>query len=328
MIEDQLLPKLYMVKVPFPGAGLGYTNVYIVKGKDRNLVIDTGVNHVSSQKVMEAAFRQYDIDLTKTDFFLTHYHSDHNGLVSEFRTDTSEVYISSEDGEIFADEKSLDNMIDFYILNGFPEELRADIDECHPGRVLGADKSTLLHIVEDGFEIDVGGYSFKAIKTPGHTPGHMCLYEANKKILISGDHIIEGISPNVSQAFKNENLLEDYMGSLAATRELDVELVLPGHKKLIKTNENYKNRIDWLINHHGDRLEEAKKILEQGPMTAYQAAKQMKWEIPPYDDWDRDVSSMNKVFIIGEAIAHLTYLEKKGELTKEVKDRKIVYRLK
>ena len=70
--------------------------------------------------------------------------------------------------------------------------------------------------------LEYGGYHFQPILTPGHTPGHMCLYDAEKKVLFCGDHILGTITPNICIELGVENPLEDYLNSLKKIDALDV----------------------------------------------------------------------------------------------------------
>ena len=128
-------------------------------------------------------------------------------------------------------EKDWNAMLEGAILNGFPAD--EDVLNKHPGfkyRNLDFDDFTL---VEDQDAITVGDYNFTCIHTPGHTKGHMCLYEADKKIFISGDHILYKITPNISIWTDEYDALKDYLDNLNKVGKLEVDLVLPAHRKSI-----------------------------------------------------------------------------------------------
>ena len=101
---------------------------------------------------------------------------------------------------------------------------------------------------------------------------------------------------------------------------LDIGLVLPGHKAVFK---NYKERIQELKHHHQIRIEEVLSILQNGTMDAYQVASKMNWDIPD-KNWEH-FPVFQKWFAFGEAVAHLTYLLTMDKIKKEQIDSKIIF---
>ncbi|MFP4038025.1 MAG: MBL fold metallo-hydrolase, partial [Desulfobacteraceae bacterium] len=166
----------------------------------------------------------------------------------------------------------------------------------------------------------VGDYSLKCIETPGHTRGHICLYEPDRKILIAGDHVLVDITPNITSWSDEGNPLKQYMSSLDKVYELDVDLVLPGHRRVFR---NHRERIEQLKHHHQERLDEVVSILENGQRTAYQVASQMSWDMT-YDSWDV-FPLPQKWFALGEALSHLRYLEEEGQVQNQARDGVVVY---
>ena len=156
--------------------------------------------------------------------------------------------------------------------------------------------------------------------TPGHTPGHTCLYEPDKKILVAGDHILTDITPNIQCWSDQRNPLKDYLASLDKVYTLKVAHVLPGHRRLFR---NYRERIDELKQHHKRRVEEALSILSNGSKTAFHAASEMTWDIN-YESWEL-FPAAQKWFATGEAIAHLRYLEEKEMIIREKEEHTITY---
>jgi glyoxylase-like metal-dependent hydrolase (beta-lactamase superfamily II) len=174
----------------------------------------------------------------------------------------------------------------------------------------------------EGDEIEVGDYLFRCVETPGHSPGHMCLYEASKKVLVCGDHILFDITPNITHWEQLDNSLKHYLTNLEKVYKLDVNLVLPGHRRLLS---DHRKRINELQEHHRSRLDEALLALESG--------EKMAWDVAPYITWDiefnswQDFPSVQKFFAIGETIAHLDYLAADGKIRKETKNHKVMYSL-
>jgi glyoxylase-like metal-dependent hydrolase (beta-lactamase superfamily II) len=163
--------------------------------------------------------------------------------------------------------------------------------------------------LKDDDVVRIGDYLFQCIETPGHTPGHICLYEPNKEILVCGDHILGDITPNITLSIGEWNPLKDYIRSLDKVYDLDVEFVLPGHRNIFR---NQKERILELKQHHQARLAEVIFILGKGKQNAFQVASQMTWDIG-YKAWDM-IPPAQKLFAFGEALAHLKYLEEEGKV--------------
>ncbi|MBU1182510.1 MAG: MBL fold metallo-hydrolase [Proteobacteria bacterium] len=311
-MTEEIFPGLYRIKIPLPESPLKYLNSYVVKSDDRNLIIDTGFNRKECLDAMNNGLKEINVDLADCDFFITHLHADHFGLISKLAAETSKIYFSRPDKEIIESWEGFEPMIEYAGKNGFPEnELRTALHQ-HPGYKYGSDWMPDMSVLEDGETITYGNYCFECVETPGHTLGHICLYEAGKKILIAGDHILSDITPNIQCWSDKENPLEKYLSSLDKVRKLDVDLVLPGHRRLFK---EHKDRIDELKRHHEKRAEEILVILKKGSGSAFEVASFMTWDIK-FDSWN-DFPVAQKWFATGEAISHLRFLEEKQLLTKE-----------
>jgi len=317
---EEILPNLFRLKIPLPDSPLKYLNSYVIKGPDRNLIIDTGLNRRECLEAMQAGLSTLGIDLKASDIFITHLHADHSGLVAKLATDTSQVYFSRPEKELIESWEGFGPMIVYAGQNGFPEdELQAALDK-HPGAKFGSEWIPEMKLLEDGDEIRIGDYKFRCVVTPGHTLGHICLYEPDKKILVAGDHILIDITPNIQCWSDTQNPLKHYLASLEKVYSLKVDLTLPGHRRLI---ENHQTRIEELKRHHADRLTEVLSILKAGAMNAFQVASQMTWDIDS-ESWDQ-FPVAQKWFATGEAISHLRYLEEEGQLVRNADGKITLY---
>ena len=308
---EEILPNLFRNKIPLPESPLKYLNSYIIKDPERSLIIDTGLNRKECLEAMHKGLDTLGIDLSKSDIFITHLHADHFGLVSELATDSTNIFFSRPDKELMESWEGFGAMVEHAGQNGFPEDqLKAAIDK-HPGARYGSDWIPETKVLDDGDVIDVGVYHFKCVATPGHTMGHTCLYEPDKKILVAGDHILIDITPNIQCWSNTDNHLKHYLASLDKVHKLQVDLVLPGHRRLI---DNHRARIEELKKHHALRLDEVLAILEDGSMSAYEVAAQMSWDID-CERWDQ-FPVAQKWFATGEALAHLRYLEEEAKIVR------------
>jgi len=325
MIE-QILPELYRMEIPLPGSPLKAVNSYLIKGEGRFLIIDTGMKREECQEAMFAALKELNVDLRKTDFFITHLHADHLGLVALMATNNAKVYFSRMEAQIInrnsGEEDRLEDTSRYFISHGYPEDVLKLSVASHPGRRYGLRQHIDFSIVKEGDKIDVGDYSFQCIETPGHSPCHMCLYEPDKKLLLSGDHILADITPNISYWGELENPLKKYLTNLDKVYPLDVSLTLPGHRSLIK---DHRKRIGELKAHHQDRVKEVLFALESGAKTAYQVAPYIKWDIKA-SSWEQ-FPAAQKWFAFGETLAHLIYMEKEGMVQEKKEGNRILFHL-
>jgi glyoxylase-like metal-dependent hydrolase (beta-lactamase superfamily II) len=321
MIEE-ILANLYRIEIPLPKNPLKALNSYAIRNTGRNLIVDTGWDQKECMDAMQAGLAALGVDLRETDFFITHLHADHLGLLSRLATENSTIYFNQPEADRIKSAGRWNDFVDFARVNGFPEdELQAALHS-HPGFKYGLKVDLSFRIVKEGDEIGIGDYLFKCVETPGHTKGHICLYEPNKKILAAGDHVLGDITPTIQLWSDDWNPLKEYLNSLEKIYDLDIELVLPGHRGIIR---NCKERIRELKNHHENRLEEIISILKKGSQNAFEVASQMYWDVI-YEAWDTFPISQ-KWFATGEAIAHLKYLEKKKRIKRKMENLKIVFSL-
>ena len=310
-MPEQVLPGIFRIEVPIPHSPLKATNAYLIRGDGRNLLVDTGQNRPESLNALNEGLRKLSVDLGATDIFLTHMHADHSGLLPFFKTPTTQIYASAEDaGRVNYMLTAVDPMKNLYhaaIRNGFSSEDAGLAIRRHPGNAAGNQTPLEFSFIEDGDEIQVANYHFVCVVTPGHTQGHVCLYEPEKRFLISGDHILGDISPNITHYIGDGDPLADFLGSLKKVEALKVEKVLPGHRRIFT---DCRGRIHELLEHHQRRAEEVLHILSDAPATGYQVAARMTWDMI-YRDWD-EVAPAQKYFATGEALSHIHFLEHQG----------------
>ena len=196
----QVAPNLYRIPVPLPGNPLKNLNAYLIRGP-RNLLVDTGFRQEECRTALKAGLAELGVDMANTDIFLTHLHSDHAGLAPELLRPTSRLFIGDVDrqrlpGQIPSTDNARWGEFDALMAaQGFPLELLNQLTHTNPARVLAPLPCDRYEGVFDGDTFDYGGYHFQALDTPGHTPGHMVLWEEHHGILLLGDHILFDITP-------------------------------------------------------------------------------------------------------------------------------------
>jgi glyoxylase-like metal-dependent hydrolase (beta-lactamase superfamily II) len=166
-------------------------------------------------------------------------------------------------------------------------------------------------LFEDGRDIELPGWSLRTIWTPGHSPGHVCFYSDDQRLLISGDHVLPRITPNISvHSQQVSNPLGDYLESLMKLRSLDTEEVLPAHEYRFS---DLNARLEEIIAHHDARLEEIERVINgnQGS-TAWDITLKLHWSRP----WDEIESFMQRQ-ANGETLAHCVVLELNGRVRRK-----------
>jgi glyoxylase-like metal-dependent hydrolase (beta-lactamase superfamily II) len=316
---EEISTDFFRIEIPLPDSPLPYVNAYLIRSDRRHLLIDTGLNRSKCLTVMKDSFQQLGVNLDDTDIFITHFHADHFGLAKALVRKTTTVFFNGPDAEILKSWQGIDTLLPFADLHGFPAgPLKTAFDD-FPAIKLPTEWIPEMTFLSDNQTITCGSYSFRCIETAGHTPGHLCLYEPDKKLLISGDHLLNEISPIIHCWLNRGNPLKSFLESLKKIDAVGIDLVLPGHG--LPFND-HRRRIRELIAHHQERLSELIDILNKASFPAYEIASKMTWNIPS-NDWEH-LPTVHKWFATCEAIAHLRYLEDSG-LVKTMMDKGVYY---
>lgn len=307
------LPRFFRIEVPLPGNPLKQLNAYLVKGKDRHLLVDNGFNMVECETTLREALRQLNVPLRKLDFFLTHLHSDHNGLTSVLCAPDAQIFCSEVDGNhintFIEDDEVWPRMMRGLEKHGFPSASLDELSRSHPGKIYASPKPLPFTPVSEGQVIVYGAYSFTVVEVPGHTPGHLALYEPERHFLISGDHVLGSITPNITAWEGVTDSLGDYLHSLNKVLRLPVNQSYPGHRGIIP---NTHERVRQLQEHHAQRLNEAHEIVARmGSASAFAVASQMRWALR--GTWET-YRVQQQCFAVGEAVTHLDHLAILGRL--------------
>jgi len=167
-------------------------------------------------------------------------------------------------------------------------------------------------LLEDDEMVAIAGWDLRAVWTPGHSPGHICLYSDERKLLLSGDHVLPHITPNISVHRQQlDNPLGDFLESLAKLKVLDPDEVLPAHEYRFA---NLHARLDELLAHHESRLAEIEAVLAGRPgISVWELTLSLHWSRP----WDEIPVYMQRA-ANGETLAHLVLLETRGRVRREI----------
>ena len=327
-ISREIIRDIYAIDIPLTGSPLRNLNSYLVRGRDRNLLIDTGFRMKECREAMMRQLAELDADPAVTDIFLTHFHSDHSGLATELIRPGARLMISRKDAfmlGIYGRTLRWKARNERFIKDGFPPALMEETWRQNPARSAVAEPYEDYVELEEGDLLEYGDYRFRCIDTAGHTPGHMCLYNEESGVMFLGDHVLFDITPNIVWWGEMEDALGTYLENLDKIAGLGVTIPLPGHRGCGEST--LRERISQLKKHHAKRLEEILEILAAHPgITAYEIAGDVSWKIRARN-WD-DFPVSQKWFAVGEVMAHLDHLIRFGEVRRdEAADGSYSYRL-
>ncbi len=305
-------PSIYRIDVPLPDNPLRNLNCYCIQDEGHTLMIDTGFHCDACMQALQEGLRKIGAVPQKTELFLTHMHGDHVGLAKPIAENYAKrVYIHELDylhlrSTMTQDRWEIPDEIIWR--EGFEKELLHELrygeatQQYHPAGLFDA------VCLKDGDTVQVGKYTLQAIWVPGHTPGQMCLYLKEKKLMFTADHILFDITPNITAWYGVEDSLGDYLQSLLKIRQYPIAQALPSHRG---GSTDVYGRIETIIEHHLQRLQETAEVLEQYPdRPAVEIASHLKWSMRG-KTWDNFPVSQ-RWFALGETIAHLDYLIKRG----------------
>lgn len=175
--------------------------------------------------------------------------------------------------------------------------------------------------LQDGAALHYGGRMLRCVLTPGHTPGHLCLYDPARRRLFCGDHVLFHFTPNICRWQGVEDSLGDYLSSLDRTAALDTAELYPAHRA---ETGDLRQRTAELKAHHARRLEDT-----CGPWRRRRASPPIRSQAgcvgASAAGTGRDFPLAQKFFAVGEALAHLDHLEAQGRVFRQEIHGKRVY---
>jgi glyoxylase-like metal-dependent hydrolase (beta-lactamase superfamily II) len=331
----EIASDVYRIPLPLPHDGLRAVNVYAVREPAGWALVDCGWRHPETVAALRAGLAQLRADGTAiTKVLATHSHYDHYGLTAYVREHSgAEIMLGrveldslapALDGgdwaqavahratwlrrhgaqEVLSEIEAQEEQEDF-------ESVRAESRWESPDRVLDA-----------GDHIVVGGRTLEAILTPGHSRGHIMYLDRANRLLFAGDHVLPHITPSVGfEPFSDGKALERFLASLRAVRDLDVDVVLPGHGPVF---DDLAVRVDELLAHHDTRLGASHDALARpGVATAFDVAARLTWT--RHERLFSELDALNRLLATGETVTHLEYLADHGRATRHDSPERITY---
>jgi len=306
---------VWSVPVPIPDNPLAYTLVYALESRRGPVLVDAGWNHPDAWTALRDGLASLGMSIEEVyGVVVTHHHPDHSGLAGRVR-ESSGAWIAMHHN-------------DAEVIREFRRKVAADAGrtwESDALRRAGADAQEVAahrtgrppvdppavpdRELADGDLVDLPGRKLRAIWTPGHSPGHICLHLEDGDRIFTGDHVLPRITPHIGLFPLDEphqDPLGDFLSSLERVAEMPAGEVLPAHQYRFT---GLAERARQIIEHHEERIGEVLALLSDEPVTLWEVASKMRWRYP----WEH-MPPHGRYMAAGEAAAHLRALERRGKV--------------
>jgi len=303
---------IHALAVPTPFA-VGRVNCYLIEDEPLTL-IDTGPNSGKSLDELERALATHERTIEELELIvLTHQHMDHLGLLEILaRRSGAEVaalailapYLAEFRENVIADDDYAQAIMRRH---GIPADLTTVLGAVGVAFRAFGSRGDVTRPLRDGDGLTLRDRTLRVLHRPGHSPSDTIFWDDRRRILIAGDHLLAHISSNPlisrpldgDQRAPRPHALITYIDSMLATRELPAELVLTGHGDPIT---DHVALIDERLRLHRRRAQKILRMLDGGPLTAYEIALRM---------WG-NVAVTQAYLTLSEVLGHLDLLARAG----------------
>lgn len=302
---------VFELRLPIPFED-GLVNVFLFADGEEADLLDCGMNSDESVATIRAAIAHIGAKRLRR-LVVTHIHPDHYGAAGSLAGEgMADLYIHRLEVPLvnprYVELEHLVKEVHRYLLvNGVPAseaEVLSNSQRALSQLVKTAEASVQL----DGAELlQMGRRQLRVEWTPGHSPGHICLYDRQDGLLFAGDHMLPELSPNIGlHPQSTPDPLHEYLDGLRRMAALEPELILPSHGRPFT---GAPARVKVLEAHHRRRLEQAVEIVGRGKQTAWEVALEL---------WGPRSNFYEKRLALQEALAHLQALAVEDRVTKSV----------
>jgi len=299
-------PHVLKLALPLPFE-LESVNVYLVAIDGGWMLIDTGMETEPAFETLRSAMEQRGIAWKDIRLILlTHMHPDHIGQ-SRRLLELTGAELAMHEVElrhlhvVTGGGRRIPWLDQVYRDAGVPAPLEERMEKHFLGIRKNFHHLTPDRLYKGGEEIPTAMGPLEVIWTSGHSPGHICLYSRQHKVLFSGDQILEKITPNISW-HPDRDMLDEFLVSNNRLAPLDVDLILPGHYEPFTGHRAW---IEETAVHHRERCDEIRNLVRRTPQTAHQMVAEL---------WRRELSPINHHFAIFEVLAHLEHMHRRSEV--------------
>jgi glyoxylase-like metal-dependent hydrolase (beta-lactamase superfamily II) len=282
-------------------------NVWLVVDSGEAVMIDSGFADETALEIRLGYLEKLQ-GVKLTEIILTHHHFDHSSAADTIRRKTKARIAVHEDEEQFITNPRPDTPEDIEV----PEDQKELAVAAKRWRGEAA-KATPDHVLKDGDIVSAGRASIRALHTPGHTEGSLCLFLEDEKAVFTGDTVLGRGTVAISPPPYGS--MTKYLESLAVLRDSGAEQICPGHGPVV---DNPRDKCQELIDHRHDREAQILNLLANGKTTVDALLKAI------YPEVDKRLFS----FATNQILAHLHKFKDEGVLDFEGKGRETTIHLK
>ena len=295
---------VYQLKLPVP-LPLQFVSAYLIEGDDGWTIVDTGYHYPQTYEVWESEAASIGLDLTQdvARIVVTHFHPDHIGGARWLQERSgAPVYMLEEEirrsHDLWGGETDPTPFVDHLARHGMPRELAASAATKMRASLPLPEQMLPLGV---GEKLDSGNGTLQVIHAPGHADYQIMLYDKERKILFAADHVLLKITPNIGLWPESKpHPLARYLESVGSVRELDADLILPGHGPVF---HDLEGRISELVAHHEERLDFMHAALNGVSLSSYEVSRKA---------FRGALTIYQRCFALAETLAHLDHLVLEG----------------
>lgn len=313
----EVAPGVFEFQLPMPFR-LTAVNVYLLRDGDGYTLIDCGLKTEESWSALQAGLRAVGCRPEQVRRLLvTHIHPDHFGQAGRLKAAGAHLYLHRLEVALmeprYADVQQLLGEVRRWLeVNGCPAE---ETEQLSTVSMAAREYVTVVQpdvLLEGAETLPLEGSVLKVLWTPGHSPGHVCLYDPVRRYLFAGDHLLPRISSNIGlHPQSGANPLDDYASSLALIRALPVDRVFPAHGPGF---DQHAARVDELLRHHKERKAAIVAQLRAGARSGWEVAVAL---------FGSDRHAFDKRLALQETLAHLQSLAQAGRVVKLVDPQRV-----
>jgi glyoxylase-like metal-dependent hydrolase (beta-lactamase superfamily II) len=237
---DRVLPGLWRLRLPLPWPGVPHVNAFAISAGSGVVLVDTGLGGPGALHQLERALDQAGLRLEHVRLLVcTHAHSDHYGLAGPIVEATGcELWMHPNHDHMTKaaeePERTLERRIEVARQSGVPAETLSRYESARRGQGTGIEAVVPPdEQLVDGVEVDTDLGPWRVYETPGHAPSHVVLHQPDRRLLLSGDHLLGRVSLYYDYGYTPDPVGE-FLNSLDVVAELPVELVLAGHGRPVR----------------------------------------------------------------------------------------------